>query len=158
MEHHRQLPGRGWPGLARDWLGRYRPPSTPHHPARDRAAAALAAPGRPVSPPSSAARSAPSASPWKTSATSSAFQDHPGRLPYYEEALSLCQQISARTDEADLAGTLGNTYQNIPGVRDLGQAEHWYQHSLTHRPDGDTLGRAGAPVGLGNGRPTSGST
>ena len=39
---------------------------------------------------------------------------------------------------------------NIPGLRDLGQAEHWYQHSLTHTADSDTLGRAKTLGSLGN--------
>jgi tetratricopeptide (TPR) repeat protein len=78
------------------------------------------------------------------------FQDDPDCLPHYEEALSLFQRISARSEEANLAVTLGNAYKDIPGVRDLGQAEHWYQHSLTHRADRDTLGRAKTLWGLGN--------
>ena len=78
------------------------------------------------------------------------WQGDPGCLPYYEEALSLCQRISARTEEANLANTLGNTYMDVPGVRDLGQAERWYQHSLTHRTDSDTLGRAKTLGSLGN--------
>jgi len=77
------------------------------------------------------------------------FQDDPGCLPFYEEALSLYQRISARTDEAGLALTLGNAYLTIPGVRDLDRAEHWYQHSLTHRDDRHTLGRAKTLWGLG---------
>jgi tetratricopeptide (TPR) repeat protein len=76
-------------------------------------------------------------------------QDDPGCLPYYEEALSLYQRISARAEEARLALTLGNTYKDVPGLRDLGQAEHWYQHSLTHRADNDTLGRAKTLASLG---------
>jgi len=78
------------------------------------------------------------------------WQGDPGCLPYYEEALSLYQRISASTEEANLAATLGNAYLEIPGVRDLGQAERWYQHSLTHRADSDTLGRAKTLWGLGS--------
>ena len=76
-------------------------------------------------------------------------QDDPGCLRYYEEALSLYQQIGARTEEANLAGSLGNAYLTISGLRDLGQAERWYQHSLTHRTDRDTLGRAKTLGSLG---------
>ena len=70
------------------------------------------------------------------------WQGDPGCLPYYEEALGLYRRISARAEEANLAGSLGNAYMHIPGLRDMGQAEHWYQHSLTHRAENDTLGRA----------------
>jgi tetratricopeptide (TPR) repeat protein len=78
------------------------------------------------------------------------FQGDPGCLPYYEEVLSLYQQISARTEEANLANTLGNAYKDIPGLRNLDQAEHWYQHSLTHRAENDTLGRAKTLASLGH--------
>ena len=134
---------------ARDWPAATRLQHTLITWARDRAAAALAAPGGQFTPLQRGQIRTLSVA-LEDLGHILRFQDDPGCLPYYEEALSLCQQISARTDEADLAGTLGNTYQNIPGVRDLGQAEHWYQHSLTHRPDGDTLGRARVLWGLGN--------
>ena len=63
-------------------------------------------------------------------------------LPYYEEALGLFRRIGARTEEANLARSLGNAYKNVPGLLDLGQAEHWYQYSLDHRASQDRLGRA----------------
>ena len=42
------------------------------------------------------------------------FQEDPGCLPYYEEALSLLQRIGARGEEAMLALTLGNAYKTCP--------------------------------------------
>ena len=69
-------------------------------------------------------------------------QDDPGCFPYYEEALGLYQRIGARAEEARLALTLGNAYKDVPGLRDLGQAEHWYQHSLSHRANNDRVGQA----------------
>ena len=33
--------------------------------------------------------------------------------------------------------SLGNAYVDVPGLRDLGQAERWYRHSLDHRAEPD---------------------
>ena len=150
VEPHHQLPGPAGQGSRGTGL----PPPRLQHTLitwdRDRAAAALASPRRQDSPPSSAARSAPSASPWKTSATSSASKTIRAACLYYEEALTLCQRISARTDEANLANTLGNTYKNVPGLRDLGQAERWYP--AQPHPTGPTVTPLAAPkpASLGN--------
>ena len=134
---------------ARDWPAATRLQHTRITWNRDRAAAALATPGGQLTP--------LQRDQIRNLAVALEHLGHilrcqgdPGCLPYYQEALSLYQRISARTEEANLALTLGNTYKNIPGVRDLGQAEHWYQHSLTHRADSDTLGRAKTLGSLGN--------
>ena len=37
----------------------------------------------------------------------------------------------------------------MPGLRDLDQAEHWFQHSLSLRPDSDRHGRANSLSSLG---------
>ena len=37
----------------------------------------------------------------------------------------------------------------VPGLRDLDQAEHWFRHSLSLRPDSDRLGRATILSSLG---------
>ena len=47
------------------------------------------------------------------------------------------------------AGSLGNAYLRVPGLRDLDQAEHWFRHSLSLRPDGDLYGRAACLGSLG---------
>jgi tetratricopeptide (TPR) repeat protein len=65
-----------------------------------------------------------------------------GCLPYYQEALGLFQRIGGRHEEANLATSLGNTYLRVPGLRDLEQAEHWFQHSLRLRADSDQSGQA----------------
>jgi len=39
------------------------------------------------------------------------------------------------------AGKLGNAYLIVPGLRDVDQAQHWLQHGLSMRPEGDQLGR-----------------
>ena len=77
-------------------------------------------------------------------------QDDPGCLPCYEKALSLFRQIGARTDEANLALNLGNNYKDLPVLRDLDQAGHWYQQSIDYRADQDRLGQAKGLWGLGN--------
>ena len=76
-------------------------------------------------------------------------QEDPACLPHYKEALSLYQRIGARTEEANLAISLGSAYMQVPSLRDLGQAEHWYQHSLSHRASQDRVGRAKSLGSLG---------
>jgi tetratricopeptide (TPR) repeat protein len=71
------------------------------------------------------------------------YQGDPGCLPYYQEALDLLERIGGgRQEEAKLAISLGNTYLQVAGLRDLDQAEHWYQHSLRLRAGSDQLGQA----------------
>jgi tetratricopeptide (TPR) repeat protein len=76
-------------------------------------------------------------------------QDDPGCLPHFLEDLALVQRISDRAAEAQAAGSLGNTYLYVPGLRDLDQAEHWFRHSLSLRPDSDRYGRASCLGTLG---------
>ena len=77
------------------------------------------------------------------------FQGDPGCLPYYQEALGLYERVGARNEEAALAHNLGNTYKDVPGLRDLDQAEHWLRRSLSLTPDDDRLGRAVCHAQLG---------
>ena len=133
----------------RDWPAATRLQHTLLTWARDQAAAALAAPGGQLTP-GQRNEIRDLAVTLQYLGNILRFQDDPGCLPYYQEALSLYQQISARTEEATLANTLGNAYMFIPALRDLGQAEHWYQHSLTQTAESDTLGRAKTLGSLGN--------
>ena len=66
-------------------------------------------------------------------------QGAPSCLPYYQEALTLSQRIGDRAAEALVAFNLGNAFLDVPGLRDLDQAEHWYRHSLSLREDSDRL-------------------
>ena len=116
---------------------------------RDRAAAALAAPGGQLSR-TQRGQIRSLAVALEHLGHILSLQGDPGCLPYYEEALSLFQRISARAEEARLALSLGNAHLNIPGLLDLDQAERWYQHSLTHRAENDTLGRGKTLGSLGN--------
>jgi tetratricopeptide (TPR) repeat protein len=70
------------------------------------------------------------------------YQGDPGCLAPYQEALALDQRIGDRAAEAQDAHTLGNACLQVPGLRDLDQAEKWYQRSLSLRPESDQLGRA----------------
>ncbi len=69
-------------------------------------------------------------------------QNDPGCIRHYEEALGLYQRIGARPQEARLTIHMGNAYVVVPGLRDLGQAERWYRHSLDHWASQDKLGQA----------------
>jgi tetratricopeptide (TPR) repeat protein len=60
----------------------------------------------------------------------------------YKEALPLYQRIANRPEESVLAFNLGHAYKDLPALRDLAQAEAWYQRSLERRDEGDRLGRA----------------
>jgi tetratricopeptide (TPR) repeat protein len=77
-------------------------------------------------------------------------QNDPGCLTHFQEDLTLKQRIGDRAGEAQAAGRLGNAYLSVPGLRDLDQAEHWFQNSLSLRPDDDRLGRARSLNSLGH--------
>ena len=77
-------------------------------------------------------------------------QGDPGCLPYYQEAISLAQRIGDRPGEAMLATSLGNAYIRVPDLRDLSEAERWYQHSLDLTPEHDQVGRGKCLGALGN--------
>jgi tetratricopeptide (TPR) repeat protein len=71
-------------------------------------------------------------------------QEDPGCLPHLQEAPALFQRIGDRPAEAQAAVNLGNAYL-VPGLGDLDQAGHWYQRSLSLRPDSDRAGGPGRP-------------
>jgi len=77
------------------------------------------------------------------------LQADPGCLPCLQEALGLLKRIGGRSEEANLAISLGNAHLRVPGLRDLDQAEHWFQHSLRMRPGSDQLGQARSLGSLG---------
>jgi tetratricopeptide (TPR) repeat protein len=78
------------------------------------------------------------------------LQDDPGCLPLFQEALALAQRIGDRPAEAQRAGSLGNAYLAVPGLRDLDQAGHWYQRSLSLRDGDDQISRASCHAQLGS--------
>ena len=157
VEHHHRATGCGSRRQARDW-----PAATTLQNAliawnRDQAAAALAAPAASLTP---AQRNQIRNLAVALDELGNILreQDDPGCLPHFQEALALYQRIGDRTAEAALAVSLGNAYLMVPGLRDLDQAEHWYQHSLSLRADSDRLGRASEPRLSSARSPWSGST
>jgi tetratricopeptide (TPR) repeat protein len=78
------------------------------------------------------------------------FQEDPGCLPPYQEALALAQRIQDTAWESTLAASLGNAYLEVPGLRDLDQAQRWYQHSLDLTPEHNRVGRARSLRSLAN--------
>jgi tetratricopeptide (TPR) repeat protein len=69
-------------------------------------------------------------------------QQDPGCLTHYQEALALTERIQDAALESMLATNLGNAYLNVPGLRDLDQAQLWHQHGLDLEPEHDRIGRA----------------
>ncbi len=59
----------------------------------------------------------------------------------YEESLVLSERIGERAGAASCAFNLGHAYKDIPALRDLAQAEHWYRRSLELFDERDRLGR-----------------
>jgi tetratricopeptide (TPR) repeat protein len=78
------------------------------------------------------------------------LQDDVGCLTHYEEALGLYRRIGAQPDEARIAVSLGNAYEEIPALRDLDLAEQWYRRSLELLADNDRFGRAICLANLGD--------
>ena len=68
-------------------------------------------------------------------------QDDPGCIQYFVEASELIQRIGDRQAEARAAGMVGTAYLLVSGLRDLNQAEQWFQTALSLRTDSDRLGR-----------------
>src|SRR5262249_15684096 len=48
----------------------------------------------------------------------------------YEESLAMFERIGDRVAAAICAFNLGHAYKDIPTLRDLTRAEHWYRRSL----------------------------
>ena len=77
-------------------------------------------------------------------------QDDPGCVQPYTEAMELYRRIGDRHAEGVLAANLGHAYKNLSALRDLDQAEQWYQRDLELLEDHNTLGRARSKIQLGN--------
>ncbi len=73
----------------------------------------------------------------------------PQCLDSYQEALDLGERIGDRAMAAVCASSLGNAYALIPSLRDLAEAERWYQRALDLREAHDRLGRARSHGQLG---------
>jgi tetratricopeptide (TPR) repeat protein len=77
-------------------------------------------------------------------------QDDPNCIKPYMEAMELCRRIDDARGEGTLAFSLGNAYVEVPRLRDLDQAEHWYEYRLMRLEDYDTVGRASVLAQLGS--------
>ena len=67
----------------------------------------------------------------------------------YQEALGLDEKIGDNTGAATDAFNLGHAYKDLPALRDLDAAQHWYARSLDLRAAGDGLGRGKCLITLG---------
>jgi tetratricopeptide (TPR) repeat protein len=77
-------------------------------------------------------------------------QRDPGCVAPYLEATALNARIGARREEEMAAHNLGRAYADIEQLRDLEEAQRWYQRALELLDDGDTLGHARLKGQLGN--------
>lgn len=66
-----------------------------------------------------------------------------------KEAITLHQKLGDHATEAISAFNLGHAYKNLPTLRDLAQAEGWYQRSLDLLDERDRLGRGKCLITLG---------
>jgi tetratricopeptide (TPR) repeat protein len=76
-------------------------------------------------------------------------QGKPSCLDAYFEAMGLYQRIGDRNGEGALAYNLGRAYTQISSMRDLQQAEHWYERSLESFGADNTFRCAQVTVALG---------
>jgi tetratricopeptide (TPR) repeat protein len=69
----------------------------------------------------------------------------------YKEAISLYQHIGNRASEATRAFNLGHAHlgYDVPTLRDLARAEHWYRRSLELSDESDRKSRGGCVAQLG---------
>jgi tetratricopeptide (TPR) repeat protein len=76
-------------------------------------------------------------------------QIKPDCVAAYQEGYDLMLRIGDQPGAAVTAFNLGHAYQDIPALRDLAQAERWYQRSLELYAESDRLGRARCTGQLG---------
>lgn len=77
-------------------------------------------------------------------------QKDPGCVQSYLEAMKLFQRIGGRREESMSAYNLGRAYEEVPGIRDLDQAERWYNRYLALMADDDITGHIALQIELGN--------
>jgi tetratricopeptide (TPR) repeat protein len=73
----------------------------------------------------------------------------PACVDSLRESYELAVRIGEYPGAAAAAFTLGRAYEELAAIRDLAEAERWYQRSLELYPEGDRLGRAGCLGQLG---------
>ena len=77
-------------------------------------------------------------------------QDDPGCVPLYQEALGLVQKSGDRALEVLWADNVGYAYLRVSELKDLEQAQRWFQYSLSLCDDDDRGGRAANLSALGD--------
>lgn len=76
-------------------------------------------------------------------------QRDPGCVIHYEHAADLHRTIGDRRAEGVVAFNLGHAYVDIPSLRDLKRAEHWYRRTLALTDEQDRVVRSGTVGQLG---------
>nr|BFE72687.1 hypothetical protein GCM10020092_059880 [Actinoplanes digitatis] len=76
-------------------------------------------------------------------------QQDPGCVTHLERAAELTRAVGDRQAEGVVVFNLGHAYLEIPALRDLDRAEHWYRRALDLADDGDRLRKARAVGELG---------
>jgi tetratricopeptide (TPR) repeat protein len=76
-------------------------------------------------------------------------QGSPTCAAAFREALDLCSAIDHTAAQAVCAYSLGVAYQQIPDLRNLGEAERWYRKGLDLRAPDDGFGRGQCVAQLG---------
>jgi tetratricopeptide (TPR) repeat protein len=74
----------------------------------------------------------------------------PACVGSYRESYELALRIGDRPLAGAGAFNLGNAYKNLAEIRNLAEAERWYQRSLELCSEGDRLGRSGCLGQLGS--------
>jgi tetratricopeptide (TPR) repeat protein len=69
-------------------------------------------------------------------------QDDPACRGHFQAAYDLAGRVGHIPGQAAAASGLGNAYLVVPGLYDLGRAEHWHQQRLDLTPEQDRIGRA----------------
>jgi len=77
-------------------------------------------------------------------------QNHADCVASYRQALDLAEVLALRSEAAIAAYNLGGAFEDVPAVRDLAQAEHWYRRSLDLRDERDRQGQGGCHAQLGS--------
>ncbi len=74
----------------------------------------------------------------------------PDCLPMFTESLDLLLRIGDQAAAAMCAFNIGHAYKNVEDLRDIEQAEFWYERSLSLRVENDNQGRSNSLFQLGN--------
>jgi tetratricopeptide (TPR) repeat protein len=77
-------------------------------------------------------------------------QDRPGCVDPYLEACGLAQRAEDRRLEGVVAFNLGRAYEEIAALRDLDDAQRWYQRASDLFDARDVIGRAATTFSLGS--------